>query len=322
MKALVQHTYGPPESLTVADIDTPAPGPGEVLVQVAAAGLGADVWHLTTGLPYPVRLVAGLRRPRQTIAGLDLAGHVTAIGEDVHDLAVGDRVFGTGLGALAETARARADKLALLPDNVGFEAAAATPISGATALQALRDKAEVQAGQRVAVLGAGGAVGSFAVQIAKILGAEVTGVCGPAKTDLVADLGADHVVDYTRSDFATGAPFDAIIDTAGHRPLRVLHRALTPRGTAVIVGSETGGRWLGGVDRQLRAALLSPFTTRRLGSLIAAEDRAELETLAGYLAEGRLHPLTTPAEGLEAAPEALQHWKKGTTIGRTVVAVD
>jgi len=321
MKAVVQHRYGPPQNLTVAEIDTPAPEPGEVLVEVQAAGLGADVWHLATGLPFPVRLVSGLRSPRQPVIGADLAGIVVALGEGVDDLKVGDRVYGTGLGALAEFARAKADHLVRLPENVLFEVAAATPVSGSTALQALRDKAGVQAGQRIAILGAGGAVGSFAVQIAKILGAEVTGVCGPTKVDLVAELGADHVIDYTREDFRVGGTFDAILDTAGHRPLDVLRGAIGPHGTLVIVGSETGGRWLGGVDRQLKATMMSAFTSQSLGSLIGAVTKAELETLAGYLGDGTLKPVVTEAKGLEETAAALQHWKEGHAQGRTVITI-
>ncbi|GAB4005589.1 hypothetical protein GCM10029992_53930 [Glycomyces albus] len=198
----------------------------------------------------------------------------------------------------------------------------AAPVSGLTALQALRDKARVGPGDRVAVIGAGGGVGTFAVQIAKILGAEVTGVCGTDKTDLIRSLGADHVVDYTREDFtATPDPYDAIVDTAGHRSVRALRKALAPRGTLVIVGSETGGQWLGGLQRSMGSALLAPFTGHRMPLFLSTEERADLEVLAEYLADGRLSPVIGRSYPLEEVPEALRRWAEGHARGKTVITI-
>jgi NADPH:quinone reductase-like Zn-dependent oxidoreductase len=322
MKAVVQRAYGPPEVLHLAEADRPVPRAGEVLVEVAAAGLGPEVWHFTAGAPRLVRLATGLRRPRQPIAGRDLAGRVVEVGEGVTDLRPGDEVFGTGIGTFAQYARARADRLARKPAEVGFAEAAVVPVSGQTALQAVRDQARVGPGDRVAVLGAGGGVGTFAVQIAKILGAEVTGVCGPDKADLVRSLGADHVIDYTREDFAARPrQFTAVIDTAGHRPVREIRPALAPHGALVIIGSEVDGPWLGGLERTIGAALRAPFTRHRMPWFLASENRADLETLAGYLADGRLHPVIGARRPLGEAPDALRSWREGHARGKTVITV-
>jgi NADPH:quinone reductase-like Zn-dependent oxidoreductase len=322
MKAIVQRAYGPPEVLHAAETARPVPRAGEVLVEVEAAGLGPEVWHFTAGAPYLVRLGIGLRRPRQPIAGRDCSGRIAEVGEGVTDLQLGDEVFGTGFGTFAEFARAKASRLARKPAEVGFAESSAVPVSGQTALQALRDQAKVGSGDRVAVIGAGGGVGSFAVQIAKILGAEVVGVCGPDKVELVRSLGADHVIDYTREDVADGPErFDAVIDTAGHRTVPELRRALKPRGTLVIIGSEVGGAWLGGMQRTVGAALRAPFTEHRMPWFISSENRADLETLAGYLADGRLVPVIGRRHPLEEAPEALRRWREGHARGKTVIEV-
>lgn len=322
MKAIMQEVYGPPEVLRPTETDRPSPAAGEVLVQVEAAGLGPEVWHVVAGMPRLARLGLGVRRPRQPIAGRDLAGRVVEVGESATDFKVGDAVFGTGFGTFAEYARADVRRLVRKPDRVGFAAAAATPVSGLTALQALRDQAKVGPGDRVAVVGAGGGVGTFAVQIAKILGAEVTGVCGTDKTELVRSLGADHVVDYTHEDFtATPDPYDAVIETAGHRPVRVLRKALAPRGALIIVGAETGGQWLGGMQRVMGAALRSPFTGHRMPWFISSENRADLEVLAEYLADGRLSPVIGRSYPLDEAPEALRRWTAGHARGKTVITI-
>jgi NADPH:quinone reductase-like Zn-dependent oxidoreductase len=322
MKAVVQRAYGPPEVLHVAETERPVPRAGEVLVAVEAAGLGPEVWHFTAGAPYLVRLGIGLRRPRQPIAGRDLAGRVVEVGEGVTDLRPGDEVFGTGFGTFAEFARAKASRLARKPAEVDFASAAVVPVSGQTALQAVRDQARVGPGDRVAVIGAGGGVGAYAVQIAKILGAEVVGVCGPDKVDLVHSLGADRIVDYTREDFtADPVPFDAVIDTAGHRAVPVLRRALTASGTLVIIGSEVEGAWLGGLQRTIGAALRAPFTGHRMPWFISSENRADLETLAGYLADGRLTPVIGRRHPLDEAPKALRIWREGHASGKTVIEV-
>jgi NADPH:quinone reductase-like Zn-dependent oxidoreductase len=239
MKAMTQDRYGSADVLTLDDIAVPAAGDDEVLIRVRAAGVGPDVWHLMTGRPYIVRLMGnGLRRPKTRVPGWDVAGSVEGVGRHATRVQVRDEVFGfCGGGAFAEYACARADKVAPKPANLTFEQAASVPVSGTTALRGLRDAGAIQAGQAVLIIGASGGVGTFAVQLAKVFGAHVTGVCSTAKVDLVRSIGADHVIDYTREDFADGAQrYDLILDTAGQRSLSHLRRALTPRGTLVIVG--------------------------------------------------------------------------------------
>ena len=249
MTAIVQHEYGPADRvLRLERVPVPVPAEGEVLVRVAAAGLDRGVWHLMTGLPYPVRLAGfGIRRPKFPVRGADVAGRVEAVGPGVEGFGPGDEVFGIGAGSFAEYVVCPAAKLAAKPERLSFVQAAAMPVSALTALQAVRDHGRVAAGQRVLVIGASGGVGSYAVQIAKAFGAHVTGVASAAKASLVTEVGADRVIDYAAEDFADGRErYDVILDTGGHTPLRRLRRALTRTGTLVIVGSETGGRWLGG----------------------------------------------------------------------------
>src|SRR5215204_3437411 len=267
MKAIVRDTYGSPELLELRDIDKPRIGDEEVLVHVRAAGVGRDVWHVMTGLPYPIRLAGyGLRAPKTPVIGSDMAGVVETVGKNVSRFQSGDEVFGIGEGSYAEYVCAREDKLAPKPANLTFEQAAVVAIMGSTALQALRDHGKVRTGQEVLVIGASGGVGTYAVQIAKAFGAHVTGVCSTTKVDLVRSIGADHVIDYTQEDFAEGDKrYEVILDIGGNSPLARLRRALAPRGILVIVGGEGGGRWLGGTDRQIRAMLLSPFVGQKLG---------------------------------------------------------
>jgi NADPH:quinone reductase-like Zn-dependent oxidoreductase len=319
MKAIVQDVYGSADVLEFRDVDRPVAGDGQVLVKVLAAGVDPGVWHLTRGLPYPVRLVTGLRKPKARVPGMDVAGLVEAIGPGVTRLAVGDEVFGTCAGAFAEYAVGREDRLVAKPSTLTFEQAAAVPVSGCTALQALRDAGKVAAGQRVLVIGAGGGVGAYAVQLAKVFGAEVTGVCGSGKVELVRSLGADHVVDYTREDFSGG--YDLILDTAGNRPLSRLRRALTPKGTLVIVGGEGGGKVLQGLDRQLRALALSPFVGQRLCTLVATEPAADLEQLAELIDAGRIRPVIDRTFPLSAAADAIRYLELGHTKGKSVLAV-
>ncbi|MGD0997740.1 MAG: NAD(P)-dependent alcohol dehydrogenase [Thermoleophilia bacterium] len=328
MKAIVQDSYGLPNVLHLRDIDRPLIGDDDVLVRVHAAGVDSGVWHLTAGLPYLVRLMGlGLRTPKRRVPGMDVAGRVEAVGRNVAHVGPGDEVFGacgpTGDGSFAEFASVPAGRLTPKPANITFEQAAAVPVSGVTALQGLRDKGRVLPGQKVLVIGAGGGVGTFAVQLAKAFGAEVTGVCGPTKTDLVRSLGADHVIDYTRENFADGARrYDLILDNAGRRPLSVLRRALAPRGTLVIVGGEGGNPWSGGFGRQiLRAPLLSLVVSQTLLSLTADVRTRDLDVLGRLIEGGKVTPVIDRTFPLAQAPEAIRYVHDGRARGKVVVSV-
>jgi NADPH:quinone reductase-like Zn-dependent oxidoreductase len=323
MRAIVQDRYGDLDVLELRDIDRPVPKANEVLVRVHAAGLDRGVWHVMTGLPYLIRLVGfGVRRPRVRVRGMDLAGRVEAVGEQVTRFRPGDAVFGWADGSYAEYASVPEDHLVPMPANIGFEQAAAVPISGFAALQAVRDEGEVQPGQKVLVIGASGGVGSFAVQLAKAFGAEVTGVAGTAQLELVGSIGADDVIDYTREDVTDGTRhWDVILDTAGHRSLSRLRRALSRRGTLVIVGSEGRGRWLGGFDRQLRALLLSRFVSQRLRALSSKPRHDDLQVLEELIRAGRLRPLVDRTYPLAEVPEAIRHLVEGHGRGKVVITV-
>jgi NADPH:quinone reductase-like Zn-dependent oxidoreductase len=319
VKAITYQRYGDPEVLSLNDILPPTLGADDVLVRVAAAGLDPGVWHLMAGRPFVVRLATGLRRPRSTVLGGDLAGRIEAVGADVTGLRPGDVVFGTGSGAFAELAKARADKLALAPANLSMVEAAAVPTSACTALQALRDTAKLKAGQHVLVIGAAGGVGSFAVQLAKAFGAKVTGVCSTRKVELVRSLGADTVVDYTRESLGRG--YDLIIDTAGNRSLKELRAAMTPAGTLVIVGGEGGGRWFGGIDRQMRASMLSGFAKQRMRTLLGLTKRADLEVLKGFIESGQLRPVVDRVYPLAQVSDAIRAWTTSHATGKVVIRV-
>jgi NADPH:quinone reductase-like Zn-dependent oxidoreductase len=323
MTAVVQTRYGdaPEDVLGVRQVGRPTPGDGEVLVRVRAASVDRGTWHLMAGLPYPARLAFGLRRPNFANPGRALAGTVAAVGSGVTDVRPGDEVYGIagGNGTFAEYATARPEKLAPKPANLSFEAAAAVPISASTALQALRNHAKVQAGEKVLVIGASGGVGSFAVQIAAALGAEVTGVASAAKLDAVRALGADHVVDYRSGDLGSG--YDAIVDIAGRRPLARLREALTPHGRLVIVGGETGGRWLDGLGRQFRAALLNPFVAQQLGFFVTKENTADLRALTDLIEAGSVTPLVDSTCPLADTVAAIRRVIDGRPTGKVVVTV-
>jgi NADPH:quinone reductase-like Zn-dependent oxidoreductase len=324
MKAIVQDRYGSADVLELGDVDMPVPKDDEVLLRVHAAGVEPGVWHLMTGMPYLVRLLGyGLRRPKVRVRGRDVAGRVEAVGKDVTEFRPGDEVFGICEGSFAEYACARADKLVPKPANLTFEQAAVVPISGLTALQGVRDRGQVQPGQRVLVIGAAGGVGSFAVQLAKAFGAEVTGVCSTTKADLVRSIGADQVIDYTREDFADGTRhWDLILDTAGNRPLSQLQRALTPKGTLVLVGGEGGGRWLGGFERQLFwAPMRSPFVGQKLRSLASKERKEDLQTLRELIEAGKVTPVIDRTYPLAEAPEAIRYLAQGHPRGKVAVTV-
>ena len=323
MKAIVQREYGSPDVLQVAEIDRPRAGAGEVLLRVHAAGLDAGVWHLMTGRPYLVRLMGyGLRKPKHKTPGQDAAGTVAAVGAGVTRFQPGDEVFGACRGAFAEYACARETALAPKPASLTFEQAATVPTSGLTALQALRDVARVRPGQQVLIIGAGGGVGTFAVQLARAFGADVTGVCSAAKMDLVRAIGAQEAIDYAREDFADGRRrYDIILDAAGNRSLGHLRRALNPMGTLVIIGGEGGGRWLGGTDRLLRALLLSPLVRHRLRSLMATTRSEDLELLGELIDAGKVAPILDRTYPLSGVPDAIRRWEAGHALGKTGIAV-
>jgi NADPH:quinone reductase-like Zn-dependent oxidoreductase len=323
MKAIVQDAYGSPDVLELREIEKPTVGDDDVLVRVHAAGLDQGVWHVTAGLPYLVRIAGiGLRAPKNPVPGSDAAGRVEAIGANVTGFQPGDEVFGTCRGSFAEYACGRADRLAPKPANLTFEQAAAVPVSGCTALQGVRDRGKVGPGQRVLIIGAGGGVGTFAVQLAKAFGAEVTGVCSTAKVELVRSIGADRVIDYTREDFADGPErYDVILDIAGNRSLSHLRRALAPEGTLVIVGGEGGGRWFGGIDRQLRALVLSPFVRQKLGTWVATVRGEDLEALRELIEAGKVTPVVDRTYPLGEVPEAIRYLRAGQARGKVVIAV-
>jgi NADPH:quinone reductase-like Zn-dependent oxidoreductase len=325
MKAIVQDRYGGPEVLDFRDIDQPVPKDNQVLVRVQAAGVHRGDWHVMTGLPYMIRLVVpalGLRRPKVPVLGMDLAGRVQAVGAQVTRFQPGDEVFGWTDGAFAEYATAPEDHLAAKPATLSFEEAAVVPISGFAALQAVRDLGEVQAGQQVLVLGAAGAVGWFAAQLAKAFGARVTGVASTSQLELVGSIGADEVIDYTGTDVTDGTrQWEVIVDTGGRRTLAQLRRALTPTGTLVIVGGEGGGRWLGGFLRNLRAPLVSRFVGQRLRMLVSRERQEDLETLRELIEAGKLTPRIARTYPLGEVPEAMRALEAGNTRGKLVITV-
>jgi NADPH:quinone reductase-like Zn-dependent oxidoreductase len=307
------------------DIAAPVPGRGEVLVRVRAAGADPGVWHAMTGVPYLMRVLGfGFRRPRVPVRGLALAGVVEAVGPEAGTFRPGDEVCGVcRTGSFAEYAVAGQNQLGPKPAGLSFEQAAALPVSAVTALQAVRDQARVRAGQHVMVIGAGGGIGTFVVQLAKAEGAVVTAVCGPAKAELARSLGADEVIDYTRTEIGrTGTRYDVIIDTAGSRPLPVLQRALAARGTLVLVGGERYDRpALTGLARQASVPLRSLFTRQRLRSFIARQKTADLRTLTQLAQSGALTPVIGRTYPLSAAADAIRDIAAGHATGKGVITV-
>ncbi len=321
MRAVVRDTWGSAAGVHLTRVPVPVlTAADDVLVQVHAAGAARGVWHMMTGRPYLMRVAFGLRRPRNPGLGNDLAGTVVAVGKDVTRFSAGDNVFGVGTSTFADYALAPQGKLARMPVSTTYEEAAVVPVSGMTALQALRDAGRIERGQTVLVIGASGGVGSYAVQLAKAFGAEVTGVCSTAKQDLVRSLGADHVIDYTTDDFAAdGRRYDLVLDVAGNPSVSRLRRALTPTGTAVIVGGEGGGSLTGGMDRQLRATLLTPFVSQRLTMLVNDENAADLERLAELIDAGAVTPGIDRTYRLEETPQAMKDMEDGLVRGKIAI---
>jgi NADPH:quinone reductase-like Zn-dependent oxidoreductase len=322
MKAIVQVRYGSTDVLQLKDIDKPVPRDDEVLIRVYAAGVNIGDWHLLRGVPYAMRLVSGVRKPRRQIPGLDVAGQVEAAGENVQQFRPGDEVFGWCKGAFAEYACAAESSLLPKPANLTFEQSAAVGDSAFTALAAVRDQGKVQPGQRVLINGASGGVGTFAVQIAKWFGANVIGVCSTNNADMVRSIGADQIIDYTRDDFSqTVQPCDVMLDLVGTRSFSDCLRVLTPRGTYVVVGVRDMGRWFG-LGRQAKALLLSPFVRQRMRVFVVRHNREDLAVLKELVEAGKIAPVLERCYAFGDVPDALRHQGEGHTRGKLVIGTD
>ena len=321
MKAIVQVQYGSPDVLTLKDVDKPVVKDDQVLVRVNAAAINIGDWHLLRGVPYAMRLASGLLKPKREIPGLDVVGQVEVTGENVEQFRPGDEVFGWCRGAFAEYACAAETNLLPKPANLTFEQAAAVGDSALTALAAVRDQGKVQPGQTVLINGASGGVGTFAVQIAKALGAIVTGVCGSRNVDMVRSIGADQVIDYTKQDFTqTEQRYDVMLDMVGSRSLSDCRRALTPRGTYVVVGVADIGRWFG-LGRQIRTLLLSPFVRQRMRVFIVRHNSEDLAVLKDLVEAGKVAPVIDRRYTLSEVPDALRHQGEGHAQGKVVLTV-
>ncbi len=323
MKAMTQNIYGPADVLKLMEVPVPVIGAGEVLVQVDAAGIDAGVWHLITGKPFAVHLAGfGVRKPKNPVPGQAFAGRIVEVGPGVTSFSLGDAVYGVCEGAFAEFARARVKGIAPMPLGLTPEQAAALPISATTALKAIRDVGRVKAGQQVLVLGAGGGVGSYAVQIARAFGADVTGVCSSRKVEFVRSLGVEQVIDYTRDDLAGCAgKFDLVIDAGGGRRLRVLRRLLVRKGTLVIVGAEgVGGPLLGGADRGLRAQVLSLFVSQRMTGMLEIDKTEILSEISSLVLAGKLVPPVDRIFPLAETVDAIKYAENRKSRGKVVVS--
>lgn len=321
MRAITYRDYGPPDVLELREIEVPEVGDDEVLIRVRATSVNPFDWHFMRGMPYFIRLQSGLRRPKETRLGADVAGTVDAAGRNVTGFRAGDHVFGHAAGAFAEYVIARPKSLAHKPEGVSFEEAATLNIAGLTALQGLRDKGGLQAGHRVLVNGASGGVGTFAVQIAAGMGAEVTGVCSTGNLELVRSLGAAHTVDYTRDDFAASdRRYDVILDTVATRPPSACRRILTPEGTYVAVGSLSMGNWIGPLTFLAGVRLAGIFRTQTLTSMLAALTAEDLGILGGMVASGSVKPVIERVYPLEDTAAAVAHVEAGHTRGKVVIA--
>jgi NADPH:quinone reductase-like Zn-dependent oxidoreductase len=324
MKAVLYRCYGSPDVLKLEEMPKPTPAADELLVRVHAASVNPLDWHYMTGSPYIMRLGAGLGAPKDPRMGVDFAGTVEAVGQNVTRFKPGDEVFGGRDGAFAEYVTVReARAVALKPSNMSFEQAAAIPIAGITALQALRDKAQVHAGQKVLINGASGGVGTFAVQIAKSLGAEVTGVCSTRNLEMVRSIGADHVIDYTREDFTKGTQhYDVIVDNVGTHSVSEYERVLNPHGVYVMIGSTTPGNWFGWLELPIAAKLLSPFTSQKLGMMLADLNQKDLNVLGELMQSGKLTPVIDRSYQLSDVPAAIRYLQAGHARGKVVITVD
>ena len=327
MKAVVYTDYGPPDVLQLKDIKKPEPSDDQILIRVRAASVNPYDWHFIRGTPYVMRMmIGGLRKPKDPRVGVDYAGTVEAVGKNVTLFKPGDEVFGNKSGAFAEYLCARADRaVALKPANITFEQAAGVPVAGLTALQGLRDHGKVQPGQKVLINGASGGVGTFAVQIAKSLGAEVTGVCSGRNVDLVRSLGADHVVDYTKEDFTKSAErYDVILDNVGTQPLSGFRRVLKPNGICVMIGGggPNEGKWVGPMARPIKAMVISPFISQKMSMMMAQGNKDDLTSLADLMQSGKVKPVIDRTYKLNEVPQAIAYVETGRARGKVVINLE
>jgi NADPH:quinone reductase-like Zn-dependent oxidoreductase len=322
MKAIIYHQYGSPDVLQLQDMDKPVVRDDAVLVRIRAAAANPYDWHFMRGEPYFMRLFIGLRTPKANGLGVDFAGQVEAVGKDVTQFHPGDEVFGVCNGAFAEYLCTPENELALKPTNLTFEQAAAVPLAAVTALQGLRDTGQLQPEQKVLIIGASGGVGTFAVQIAKVFGAHVTGVCSTRNLELVRSLGADHVIDYTQEDFTqSGQKYDLIFQLAGTRSPSHCRRALTSKGRLVLSSGDSDGRWIGPIDRLIKAAALSPFVSQTLSSLNTKRSKKDLPYLTELIEAGKVTPVIDRTHSLGEVPEALRYLEQGHARGKVVITV-
>jgi NADPH:quinone reductase-like Zn-dependent oxidoreductase len=319
MKAIVYSRYGSPDVLKCEESEKPAAGDHEVLIKVRAASVNPLDWHFMRGAPYPLRMATGLRKPKSKRLGVDVAGQVEAVGTNVTEFKLGDEVFGSCRGAFAEYVCTRESVLVTKPANVTFEQAASIPVAGFTALQALRDKGKVQPGQKVLINGAAGGVGTFAVQIARSFGAEVTGVCSTRNVDMVRSIGADRVIDYTREDFTGGGQrYDLILDCIGSRPLSACRRVLSPKGTYVIIGGPNG-RWIGPLAAFFKIPLLAPFVSQKLAVVMTKGSKKDLTVLRELMEAGEVTPVIDRRYSLTEVPQAIRYLEEGHARGKVVI---
>jgi NADPH:quinone reductase-like Zn-dependent oxidoreductase len=321
VKAIVYHQYGAPEVLECEEIEKPTAGDEQVLIRVRAASVNPLDWHFMRGAPYMIRIMAGLRKPETTSLGVDLAGQVEAVGRNVTEFQPGDEVFGASRGAFAEYVCADQGRVAFKPANLTFEQAAAVPVAAATALQGLRDKGRIQPGQKVLINGAAGGVGTFAVQVARSFGADVTGVCSTRNVDMVRSIGADHVIDYTQEDFTRrGQRYDLIFDCVGNHSLSAYRRIMSPRGTYILVGG-TGGRWIGPLAHGLKAVLMSRFVSQSLVMFLASVNKKDLVALKELAEARKVTPVIDRTYPLSEVPEAIRYLEEGHARGKVVIAL-
>ena len=323
MKAIVYHEYGSPDVLELQEINTPVVKDDEVLVRVRASSANPADWHFMRGMPYVMRPQSGLRKPKNSLLGHDIAGQVEAVGKDVTGFRPGDEVFATvGAGGFAEYTSVSEGFLVLKPANLTFEQAAAVPLAALTALQGLRDAGQIQPEQKVLIIGASGGVGTFAVQIAKSFGADVTGVCSTRNVEIVRSLGADRVIDYTQEDFTqSGQKYDLIFQLAGTTSPSDCRRALTSKGTLVLSSGDSDGRWIGPVDRLIKAVVLSPFVSQKLGSFLAKPNKDDLQFLKELIEAGKLTPVIDRTYSLSEVAEAMRYLEEGHARGKVVITV-